>query len=53
MIHFWIFAVIFLCGITGCGRQAETLDVISYNIRMGVADDGENSWEHRRGAVRQ
>lgn len=51
MIHFWIFAVIFLCGITGCGRQAETLDVISYNIRMGVADDGENSWEHRRCAT--
>ena len=51
MRHFWIFAVISLCGIAGCGRQAETLDVISYNIRMGVADDGENSWEHRRGAT--
>ncbi len=51
MRHFWIFAVISLCGIAGCGRQAETLDVISYNIRMGVADDGKNSWEHRRGAT--
>ena len=22
--------------------------IISYNIRLGVADDGANSWQHRR-----
>ena len=32
--------------LTGCGQEEQVqLDVISYNIRMGVADDGENSWE--------
>ena len=25
--------------------------IISYNIRLGVADDGANSWEHRREAT--
>lgn len=35
--------------LSGCGQTGTTqLSVISYNIRMGVADDGENSWEHRR-----
>lgn len=38
--------------LTGCGQEEQVqLDVISYNIRMGVADDGENSWEYRRGAT--
>ena len=36
----------------GCGQAPETsLSVISYNIRMGEADDGGNSWEHRRPAT--
>ncbi|MCM1176681.1 MAG: endonuclease/exonuclease/phosphatase family protein [Clostridium sp.] len=30
-----------------CGCQKETITVISYNIRMGVANDGENSWQYR------
>lgn len=36
----------------GC-KQApaeDTLTVISYNIRMGIANDGENSWEFRKPA---
>ena len=38
--------------LSGCGQSGTTqLSVISYNIRMGVADDGENSWEHRRPAT--
>lgn len=33
--------------LSGCGQAPETrLSVISYNIRMGVADDGGNSGEH-------
>lgn len=30
-----------------CGCRQETITVISYNIRMGVAMDGENSWQYR------
>lgn len=28
-------------------EKEESLTVLSYNIRMGVADDGENSWQYR------
>jgi len=28
-----------------------SLDVMSFNIRFGTANDGENSWEHRRDLV--
>ncbi len=36
-----------------CGNDNGTaLTVISYNIRQGVADDGENSWIYRRPATR-
>lgn len=38
--------------LTGCGRTDEVrLSVISYNIRTSAADDGDNSWEHRRQAT--
>lgn len=34
-----------------CNRQGDnSLKVISYNIRLGVADDGENNWENRKPA---
>lgn len=33
-----------------CKRET-TLDVMSYNIRLGVANDGENSWENRKAAT--
>lgn len=32
-------------------RSDRCLRVISYNIRLGVADDGDNSWEKRRPAT--
>lgn len=38
-----------LCGLTSCNRQ--TLTVISYNIRAGVAHDHENDWQYRRPAT--
>lgn len=32
-----------------CGCDTPTdIKVISYNIRLGTADDGENSWEYRK-----
>ena len=33
----------------GCSQSPE-LTVISYNIRLGVAGDGQNSWENRKSA---
>jgi endonuclease/exonuclease/phosphatase family metal-dependent hydrolase len=35
--------------VTGGGEG--DLRVMSFNVRLGVADDGENSWEHRRAAL--
>ncbi len=36
-----------------CGNDNDSiLTVISYNIRQGAADDGENSWMYRRPATR-
>ena len=32
----------------GAGERDGTLRVMSLNVRLGVADDGENSWEHRK-----
>lgn len=38
--------------LTGCGQEEKVqLDVISYNIRQGVANDGTNSWEYRKPAT--
>ena len=33
-----------------CRPAADELKVVSFNIRMGVAKDGENSWEFRKQA---
>ena len=30
------------------GEGGDTLRVMSFNVRLGVADDGENSWEQRK-----
>lgn len=37
------FAVFF-----GCFLQAQSLKLMTYNIRLDVASDGENDWDHRR-----
>lgn len=36
---------------SSCCNEPDTLKVISYNIRLGAANDGENSWENRRPAT--
>jgi hypothetical protein len=42
-------ALSLLIPLTSCKKQAEvSLDVMSYNIRLGVADDGDNSWDIRK-----
>jgi endonuclease/exonuclease/phosphatase family metal-dependent hydrolase len=30
------------------GQEADDLRVMSFNVRLGVADDGEDSWENRK-----
>lgn len=32
-------------------KNKQPVTVISFNIRFGLADDGENSWEHRKEAT--
>ena len=32
-------------------KKAETFKVISYNIRLGTANDGDNAWENRKEAT--
>ena len=48
----WALAVTFLFGaVTGLKTQAADrnapIKVMSFNIRYGAANDGENSWKHR------
>lgn len=37
--------------LSSCTPKPEKIKIISYNIRLGVADDGENSWEFRKQAT--
>lgn len=48
---FSLFFVALFC-LASCGQPKEDkiLKVISYNIRLGVANDGDNSWEIRKPA---
>ena len=47
--------VLLLCALAlvpySCSKKAETIKVMSYNIRYGTADDGEFSWPLRREAA--
>lgn len=38
-------------GMTGAGNAGEPVTVMSFNIRYGLADDGENSWDLRKQLV--
>lgn len=50
IISFLLFACAPLLG--GCSDpQNDTLKVVSYNIRLGSADDGPYSWEYRKSAT--
>ena len=41
-----IYSVVFL--LMGVFLNAQTLKVMTYNIRLDVASDGENDWNHRK-----
>ena len=36
---------------TGTNEDVNTLDVMTFNVRLGTADDGSNSWNYRRYAA--
>ena len=36
---------------SSCSEPETCITVMSYNIRMGVAEDGDNSWENRKAAT--
>jgi len=38
----------FLAMLLSFSAQSQFLKVMTYNIRLDVASDGENAWEHRR-----
>ena len=44
------FAPLLLLTVLGCAPEAN-LGVMSFNIRYGTAQDGDNAWEHRRDLV--
>lgn len=46
-------AALVMCAvaITSCEEEKQRLTVVSYNMRVGTADDGENSWEKRKRAT--
>ena len=49
----FLFAVILCAAVTivpGCKKGNQTLKVISYNIRVGSAPDGDNKWDIRKPA---
>lgn len=45
---FTLFAILLFAA---CGNAEQGLTVISYNMRYGSADDGDNSWEYRKTAT--
>lgn len=50
-----IIAVVFSCILISCVllscRSTQSIRIMSYNIRVGTTDDGENSWERRKPAT--
>lgn len=49
-----VFCILLAVAAGGSLAQEETgIRVMSFNIRYGWADDGEDSWEHRHGLVAQ
>lgn len=37
--------------LSSCASEDEKITVMSYNIRLGIADDGDNSWDNRKAAT--
>ena len=49
-VSYLLLAISLLLPAVSC-RETPELPVMSFNVRLGVADDGENSWPHRRDAA--
>ncbi len=45
-------ALFFVLFFAACRNENHSLTVMSYNMRLCVADDGENSWQYRCGATK-
>lgn len=44
-----IFTTVLFCFIMGCAiSEAQSLKVMTYNIRLNIASDGENAWPNRK-----
>lgn len=44
-------ALAFASGQASAPQGADTVNVMSFNIRYGTANDGDDAWDHRRDAV--
>ena len=46
-----ILLLIITMGFTSCKSQSQHLEVMTYNIRLDVASDGENAWPNSKDFV--
>ena len=51
LTSFLTLMVVFM--LAACGSKETTVRYISYNIRYGTANDGDNAWEFRHSATKQ
>jgi len=62
VVWYFFIGVVYFGGLAGCDRveleligedttDAESVNLMSFNVRYGVADDGANSWKYRKGLV--
>lgn len=51
MKNILLFACCFFC-LTATAQNKNTLRVASYNLRLGVANDGDNAWSNRKEMVK-
>ena len=51
--NIFLLGVLLLTGTLLFARQADTIKVISYNIRMNTKADGKNAWDKRKSATLQ
>ncbi len=47
-LHAWLLAAAAAVAVAGAQAPAQPIDVMSFNIRYGTANDGENHWSKRQ-----
>lgn len=50
MIRIIVFCLVSIVT-ASCGQSSKAIKIMSFNVRYGTADDGENSWENRKDAA--